>query len=215
MHGPSGRPVARSQTSDGLALIGDGDARRLPAPALRQAVLDRVLDAAPERGGILLHPARLRKRDRDRPRRARHHAAGVVEQEHLRVRRALIDGEDVRARHAAHALARSVARRVANALRRRGRSARAGTRRSRWARTRRARRASASASGAIVDDHFRDGAAEAAVHRVLLDGDDGPRRAACDDRVAIDRPNRREVEDGRADAVRLEQRRRPRARATP
>ena len=148
--GRAGRPVARSQTSTDSRWLRDRRprrSRRSPAATRHSSMASSTLrqsavascSTQPGCGNAIV----------DRPRRARDDVAALVEQQHLGVRRALVDGEDVcRARHARSAPRTSDARRVADAFRRRGRSARAGTPPTRSARTRPGRRGCASAPGA-------------------------------------------------------------------
>ena len=169
----------------------------------RQAC-DRILDAAPDRQRILLDPTGLRERDRHWPRRPRHHSARVVEQQHLRVRRALINREDDAGAPSASA---------------RARAARAAARMPSASRPKCSSRNSGEPVGANTpgtpsmrirvgmrfDDHFGHGAAEAAEDGVLLDGHDGAAARRLFDALAIDGSNRRQVQHRGADPVRLEQ----------
>ena len=186
----------------GLALVGDGDDVRRQRRR-GEAGLDRRPRRCARARPDPAPPSRLRERDRDRPRRARHHAAGVVEQQHLRVRRALVDREDVRGAPCSVTPARGRGPRR-ECPRRRGRSA--------------SSRKLAEPVGANTPGtpsmRMRVGCDSTTTSATALPKPPytvcsstvtiGPRRR-LGDALAIDGPNRRQIEHGRADAVLLQQ----------
>ena len=93
---PGGRPFPHQH---GLALVRHPDGIDMPARCVPQALLDGIFDTAPERDRVLLGPTRLGERDINPARGARHDVPAVVEEENLRVGRALIDREHVPFRH--------------------------------------------------------------------------------------------------------------------
>jgi hypothetical protein len=97
--GPMGRPVARSQTSTDSRWLLMPTASTCEPRGAREALVDCVLDGAPQREGILFDPARLREPDVDGPAGARDDLAALVVQQDLGVARALVDGQDVACRH--------------------------------------------------------------------------------------------------------------------
>ena len=215
MTGPTGRPVARSQTQHRLALVGDPDGVDMPARrrALRHSSMaSSTLRQSASR--VLLDPTRLRERNLDRPRGARHDLAASSNEQDLRVGRALVDREDVPSRTCRSAPAPATAPRR-GCLPASARSAPAGTPAEPVGANTPGTPSRRIRTGCDVDDHFRHRAPEPAVDGVLLDGHDRAARGGAHDAVAVDRPDRREVEHGRADAVLPRAARPPRARGTP
>ncbi len=94
-HGPSGLPVARSQTSAVSRWLLIATAARSGRCKRREALLDGCAGAAPDFQRVLLHPARLRVADRRGLAAAHQDAAGGIDDQGFGVRRALVNGEDV------------------------------------------------------------------------------------------------------------------------
>ena len=164
MTGPTGRPVSRSHTQHGFALIGDGDGvDGCSAGADDRHSSIAVLDAAPDARRRPARPSQAAGTRSATGRVARATtSAALVEQQDLRVRRALVDREDVSTAMRLSACT-SAAGGGANALRRRGRSARAGTPAEPVGANTPGTPSSRIRTGCVVDDHLRDRAAESAV----------------------------------------------------
>ena len=93
--------LARSAVPDdaGLALSAEANRRHAPRRPAVQRFACRAPDAAPDLIAVLLHPARLRRRERHRRLSSADDLPAAVDQQRLGRACALIDGEEERARH--------------------------------------------------------------------------------------------------------------------
>ena len=168
----------------------------------------------PERRRRLLDPAGLRVGDRTGADRRGHDGAALVDQQRLGVGRALVDGEDVRAPSSASRAA--MTSRTAAAMPVGVRPKCSSRNSAEPVGTKPGKPSMRMGTGAMVASDFGHRAAEAAAHRVLLDGDDRAGLGGRADRLDVERRDRRHVDDaGRRCPSAGKQRRPRRARGAP